>query len=128
MEKTLLDPTAKQNVKYCIPLWLRDEQIKAAIKRVDARIESATELRKEPIAIVCYGPSLASTWEQIKDYKYIMSCSGAHKFLMDRGIIPTWHLEVDPRAHKVQLIGKPHPSVEYVIASTCHSLTLNPSR
>jgi hypothetical protein len=39
---------------------------------------------------------------------------------LDRGIVPTWHLEVDPRAHKVDLLGAPDPRVEYLLASTCH--------
>ena len=34
--------------------------------------------------------------------------------------MPTWHVEVDPRSHKVDLIGQPHKDVEYLIASTCH--------
>lgn len=89
MEK--LNINEKLNVSYCIPLWLRDEQIKLAIKRVKERIQPVNEKRKDPIAVVCYGPSLNDTWEQIKEYKYIISCSGAHKFLIDRGIIPTWH-------------------------------------
>jgi hypothetical protein len=49
-----------------------------------------------------------------------MTCSGAHKFLIDRGIVPTHHIDVDPRPHKVHLIGKPDERVEYLIASTCH--------
>jgi 2-polyprenyl-3-methyl-5-hydroxy-6-metoxy-1,4-benzoquinol methylase/uncharacterized Rossmann fold enzyme len=136
-EKTIkrLDPTAKQNVEYCAPLWLRDEQIKLAIARVKDRIgpchleECACPIdrqaiqsciRPEPCAIVCFGPSLAETWEQIKEFKYVFTCSGSHKFLIDRGIIPTWHVEVDPRQHKVTLLGTPHQGVEYLIASTCH--------
>lgn len=106
---------------YCIPLWLRDEQIKQSITRVSARIEPHYELRQEPIAVVCYGPSLADTWESIPWFKYVMSCSGSHRFLIDHGIVPTWHVEVDPRAHKVKLLGDPHPDVEYLIASTCHA-------
>jgi hypothetical protein len=69
---------------------------------------------------VCFGPSLNDTWEKVKDFKFIISCSGSHKFLVERGIIPTWHAEVDPRAHKTLLIGPPQKEVEYLIASTCH--------
>lgn len=123
LTKTLpekLDPTVAQQVVYCIPLWLRDEQIKLATARVIGRIAPHYDRRSEPIAVVGYGPSLEDTWEQVKGFPYIISCSGAHRFLIDRGIIPTWHVEVDPRAHKVQLIGDPHPAVEYLIASACH--------
>lgn len=110
---------------YCIPLWLRDEQIKLAIKKVAGRIQpykgpEGEKTRPEPIAVVGFGPSLKLTWEKLKDFKYIISCSGAHKFLLERGVIPTWHLEVDPREHKIDLIGKPCKYTTYVPCSTVH--------
>lgn len=114
-----LDHTQKQDVSYCIPLHVRDEQIKAAIRRISARVEAGV-VRDEPVAVVCFGPTLSDTWEQVKDFKYIISCSGSHKFLVERGIIPTWHVEVDPRPHKVALIGPPQQGTIYCIASTCH--------
>lgn len=115
-----LDLTQKQDTQYCIPLWLRDEQIKANVQRVAGRVQPTHDRRSEPIAVVGYGPSLTDTWEHVRNFKYVMTCSGAHKFLVDRGVIPTWHVEVDPRAHKVQLIGQPQRETEYLIASTCH--------
>jgi len=116
-----LDLNKKQEVKYCIPLWVRDEQIKLAINRIKGRIEADPNLKRpEPVAVACFGPSLNDTWQEIKDFQYVISCSGSHKFLIDRNIIPTWHVEVDPRKHKVALIGQPHHDVEYLISSTCH--------
>ena len=119
--KTPLDWRVKHETSYCIPIWLRDEQVKLAIARKDVgRIESVEEKRIEPIAIVGFGPSLQDTWEQVREFKYVITCSGAHKFLLSKGIIPTWHCEVDPRPHKVELLGTPHPEVTYLPASTCH--------
>lgn len=118
--RTPLDASQKQSCQYCIPIWLRNEQIKLAIARPIPRIEGAQEKRSEPIALVNFGPSLHDTWEQLRGFKYVMSCSGAHRFLIDHGIVPTWHVEVDPRKHKIQLLGEPHPDVEYLIASACH--------
>lgn len=120
MTKTL-DIEKTPETTYCVPLWLRDLQIAQAIARIPGRIEGHPEKRTEPVAVVCYGPTLNDTWEQIKDFRYVISCSGSHPFLIDRGIVPTWHVEVDPRAHKAELIGTPHPDVEYLIASTCHA-------
>jgi hypothetical protein len=110
----------KLDVFYCIPNWLRDEQIKRNAARIKGRIAPQHEKRSDPIALVNFGPSLKQTWEKIRDFRYVMTCSGAHKFLIDRGIIPTHHIDVDPRPHKVHLIGKPDERVEYLIASTCH--------
>lgn len=120
MTKTL-DVTQPQDTTYCIPLWLRDEQIKQAIARIPARIQPVAEPRSEPIAVVGFGPSLTDTWEEIKRFQYIVTCSGSHKFLVERGVIPTHHVEVDPRPHKVALIGPPQEGTEYLIASTCHA-------
>ena len=113
-----LDLHQPQAVTYAIPLWLRDEQIRVNIGKVKQRIQEGP-LRNEPIAVVCYGPSLNDTWEQIGT-KYVMTCSGAHKFLIDRGIFPRWHVEVDPRKHKIELLGAPNDYTTYLIASTCH--------
>jgi len=114
-----LDITKPQKVSYCIPEWLKIEQIKVAIASVKGRIEPCHDLRQEPIAVVGFGPSLADTWEKVRDFKRVITCSGAHRFLIERGIVPTWHIDVDPRAYKADLIGPPHPSVEYLMASTC---------
>lgn len=118
-EMRKLDVNQPQSVRYCINLWQRDLQIQANNSRVKARIEARQEKRIEPIAVVCFGPSLNDTWEQIRGFKHVLTCSGAHKFLIDRGVIPTMHCDVDPRAHKVLLMGPPHPEVEYLIASAC---------
>lgn len=115
-----LDITKKENIGYCIPTELRDEQIKINIRKVKGRLEPDSVLKTDPIAIVCFGPSLNETWEELKKFKYIISCSGAHKFLIDKGIIPTWHIDLEPREHKVKMLGTPHKDVEYLIASTIH--------
>jgi len=116
----VLDPLNPPKVDYCVPTWLRDEQIKRAIERPIPRLTPVTDLRDEPIACVGYGPSLNDTWGHLSQFKYVMSCSGAHKFLVEKGIIPTYHIEVDPREHKVGLIGDPQKGTTYLIASACH--------
>ena len=108
------------DVQYAVPLWVRDEQIRHAIHRCPGRVEPSHGLREEPIAVVCYGPSLADTWEEVRAFKHVITCSGAHRFLIERGVIPTWHVDVDPRAHKVALLGPPHADVVYLPASTVH--------
>lgn len=116
----ILDINEPQKVSYCISNDLRDEQIKINLKKVKGRFEPHEAMRQDPIAIVCFGPSLKETWEELKNFKYIMTCSGAHKFLIDNGIIPTWHVDLEPREHKIQMLGTPHKDVEYLIASTVH--------
>ena len=113
VEKTKLE------VVYCIPLEQRDAQMRENIARYPLRIQPGS-ITQEPIAIVGFGPSLNDTWEEIKKFKYVFSGSGSHKFLVDRGIIPTHHAEVDPREHKIGLMGTPQQGTQYLIASCCH--------
>jgi len=74
----------------------------------------------EPAAVVAYGQSLTETWELLKGFSVIFTCSGSHKFLLERGIVPTYHIDSDPRTHKVAMLGTPNPNVTYLIASICH--------
>ena len=106
--------------QYCILADLRELQMRVAYSRVPGRFAPSNTVNDEEIAIVCYGPSLNKTWPELKNFKKIMTCSGAHKFLLDKGIVPTWHIDLDPREHKVKMLGTPHKDVEYLMASTCH--------
>jgi hypothetical protein len=119
--KTLDAEKAELKVEYCIPSWQRDEQIKMTCTRYSNRVIPTKVLHTEPIALVCFGPSLNQTWEEIKKFKYVMSCSGSHKFLREKGITPTWHIELDPRPHKIQLIGDDiSTDTEFLMASCIH--------
>lgn len=73
--------------------------------------------------IVCYGPSLKQTWEKIVDDALtgvVVSTSGAHDFLLERHIIPHFHVEFDPREERARFSDKPHDMTTYLIASRCH--------
>src|SRR5262249_8099191 len=112
----------KMETQYCVPRELHDLHVRKSLARgyPSLEISKPTEPRKEPIALVCSGPSLAQTWEEIKGFYKILTCSGAHNFLIERGIVPTWHAETDPRAHKACFVKPSHAAVEYLIASNCH--------
>lgn len=125
MEVKKLAVDEKLKTQYCIDLWLRDEQMAANIRTIKERIEPCKSTTNEPIAIVCFGPSLNKTWAKIKKYKNIFTCSGAHKFLVDKGLKPEdfenwYHTEVDPREHKIKLVGTPQKGIKYLIASCIH--------
>lgn len=117
---TSIDFSKEYSTKYCIPIWLRDEQIRLAIKKVKGRVQPYEGIRQDPVAVVGFGPSLKETWQDIRRFRYVISCSGAHKFLLEHGIVPTWHIEVDPREHKIQLLGTPDKRVIYLPSSTSH--------
>lgn len=76
--------------------------------------------------VMCYGPSLQDTWKMALDEmdfienSDIVSVSGAHDFLIEKGIIPKYHIECDPRLHKADMMQKLHKKVEYYMATVCH--------
>lgn len=74
------------------------------------------------IQIIGYGPSLRTTWMRIDPSLPVMTVSGAHNFLVERGIDPTHHVDMDPRPHKLQFIADPHPSTHFIMASCCNPL------
>jgi Protein of unknown function DUF115 len=70
------------------------------------------------LSVACYGPSLLDTWQDIKPP--IMSMSGSLHFLAERGIIPDYHVDMDPRENKLQDISNPVvDGVHYIMASVC---------
>lgn len=101
------------------------EQIAANIKRIPGRVEPTLLEQVNPVAIVGFGPTLRATWEQVQDFRNIISTSGAHKFLVDRDIIPTYHVDLDFRKHKAVHTKESHPDVDYLFASIVHSETLD---
>jgi hypothetical protein len=76
--------------------------------------------------LVCYGPSLMDTWGAVAieaDARCadVITCSGAYRFLRDRGITPMAHIEVDPRIHKLRQIQPLEPGTEFWLASCLHT-------
>ena len=67
------------------------------------------------LSIACYGPSLKQTWRDMKHP--ILSVSGAHDFLIGKGVIPDYHMDCDPRDYKANFVANPHPDVQYLMGS-----------
>ena len=75
---------------------------------------------KGRIAVVGYGPSLNATWERLKDFDTIISTSKAHEFLLDKGLKPNYHMDLDSRKHKAEFMERPQPDVQYMLSSHIH--------
>ena len=82
------------------------------------RLRQYSGIRKELISICGFGPSLVDTYKEIKGA--VMSTSGAHDFLISKGVTPKYHVETDAREHKVEFVKNSHPDVTYLINSHCH--------
>ena len=69
------------------------------------------------IALVGYGPSLPAALQHLNEYDDIVTCSGAHNVLVEHGICPTYHVEIDPRPHKAKFTSNPQGDTTYLFAS-----------
>jgi hypothetical protein len=96
----------------------RIERMRSNILTFDGPRLSPFQGFRGVVSICGYGPSLADTWGNT--IGPVMTTSGAHDFLLARGVIPTYHVETDPREHKAWLMNEPHPDVHYLINSQCH--------
>ena len=82
------------------------------------------ELKSGAIAIVGYGPSLLQTWERLREFQKhgapIWTVSKAHDFLVERGIVPTYHLDLDMRVHKAEFMKNPQKGTRYFLSTHIH--------
>jgi hypothetical protein len=102
----------------------RWEQAKAACARIPKRVLVGPAHKRKAI-LACYGPSIKDNLGMLRyqaqaEDADVISVSGSHDFLIYSGIVPKYHVECDPRAHKADNIGTWHSEVQYLIGSACH--------
>lgn len=108
----------------------RFANMRANVLLTPKRVALAEPHRRIAI-LVGYGPSLNQTYGDIaiaNDFYNkpdqpgcdVVSTSGAHDFLIERGIIPRFHVEIDPRKHKGEMTALVDDRVTYLYASCCH--------
>lgn len=103
-----------------VPVEARHAHMHYAIRHGFPRLQQQP-MGSGVLSVVCYGPSLADTWQDIP--RPILTVSGAHNYLLERGIVPDYHAEMDPRHSKLAHLAKPQRGVRYLMASVCHPLT-----
>ena len=101
-----------------IPTEQRHAYMAHALSLGFPRLQAVPIDEHKSISIACYGPSLADTWQDIQ--RPIISVSGALHFLAERGIVPDYHVDVDPRAEKAKQLTPAIDGVHYIMASCCH--------
>jgi len=76
-----------------------------------------------PAALVCGGPSLRDTMQELREFKgTVFSCGSVHDYLIENGIVPHYHVQVDPDLcdGDCRFLTRPHPDVTYLLASQCN--------
>jgi FkbM family methyltransferase len=104
-------------------------QIEAAISRFPKRIQPAEPHGRRAI-VACYGPSLGEMIPRIKEEMEealceVVSVSGSHDYLLEHAIVPTYHVECDPRPHKADNIDRPQLGVQYLMGSVVHPVVFD---
>lgn len=100
-----------------VALDQRYAHMRSAIKRPLPRLQRQPMDDSKTLSIACYGPSMRETWSALRHP--MISMSGATKFLVERGITPDYHIDMDPRQNKVMTSLPPVPGVTYLVASVC---------
>lgn len=97
----------------------RSEHIRIAMATGHPTLKSLKTFHDiKRLSIACFGPSLKDTYQELKHP--IMAVSGAHDFLISKGIIPDYYVACDPREEQTAFIQNPHKDVHYLMASCMH--------
>ena len=104
-------------VTICGTVEQRSANMAAAVASGVPRLQTIGGYHRNKASIVAFGPSLKETWREIQGP--IFTVGGAHDFLVNKGILPTFHVEIDVREHKADMV-TPVVGVRYLIASCCH--------
>lgn len=74
--------------------------------------------------IVGGGPSLDETLPALRRHRdrggIVFALNGAHDWLIERGIVPDFHVMLDARAENADFVRKPHSRCTYLIAAQCN--------
>ena len=119
LERDIGDIEVKCNTSEEVVL----EHVKSAIKRHIPQFKPHDEQDKV-IAIVGGGPSLKDTFDDLKEKHEagmkVVSVNGTHDWLMDHGIRPSLHVQLDSRPFNARFVQNWHPDTKYMIASQSH--------
>lgn len=74
----------------------------------------------QKLALVGGGPSLAKSIEELDgSFEVIVACGSSHDYLRNKARIPHWAVLCDPDPLSLQYLKRPHPAVQYMIATHC---------
>ena len=102
------------NIAYASSLGIREFQ------------RSDMALKGKPVAIVGSGPSLEKTWQLLKNFPGdIIATNAASDYLVERGIIPSYHMIIDAEQKTAKYVQNPNKDIIYIVASQCDKLVFD---
>lgn len=108
---------------YPLPADHIERHIRSAMALGLPEMKKGEEPHDRTMVLACYGPSLLDTWPLLQNLPPdhdLWTTSGAHSFLVDQGISPKYHTDVDPREHKAWLLRDTCPTTKFYIPSRAH--------
>lgn len=79
---------------------------------------------KETVALVCGGPSLTKTEDELRyaveDGAKVVALNGAYQWCIDKGITPKAMIMLDARQFNARFVMRDVPGCKYLLASQCH--------
>jgi 6-hydroxymethylpterin diphosphokinase MptE-like protein len=107
------------NVSYEMIL----DQVLSNIKRQLPQAQPHSP-NNETVALVCGGPSLAKTENELVEAVWkgakVVAVNGAYQWCIDRNIKPTAMVMLDARAFNARFVRTPVTGCKYFLASQCH--------
>lgn len=120
---TLKEDEAGNKYKLNMPDECFIENVKSSIRRGLPQVQPH-ELSDQVIAIVGGGPSLKDSIEDLKEKHKngmkVVSLNGTHDYLIENGIRPSVHVQVDGREFNARFVENWQEKTKYIIASQCH--------
>jgi len=105
------------------PISVMAEHIRENLKR-DVKMFVGMNPHDGKALIVGGGPSLKESLPTIRKMHdrgaTIFALNGVHDWLIERGIIPEFHVILDAKPENVAFVQKPHKRVCYLMAAQCH--------
>jgi hypothetical protein len=113
-EITLEELPYRYPMRNAVTMEAEVRQVKIAVSQGYPSIKLGP-ITDEWMSIVGFGPTLLDTWQDITHP--CITVSGAHDFLVGKGVIPDFHAECDGRGHKTKHLESPNDHTVYLIAT-----------
>jgi len=99
------------------------EQVRQNLKR-EIPFLAPSNQHAGTMLLVGGGPSLQDTLVKLRFHQQrggkLFALNGTHDWLIERGIVPDFHVLLDSRPDNVCFVQKPHKHVKYLVGAQCH--------
>ena len=100
------------------------EQARENLARPDVEMFREVPAHAGTALLVGGGPSLRDTLPELQRHKarggVLFTMNGTHDWLLERGVVPDFHVMLDARESNVKFVSNPDARVTYLMAAQCH--------